>query len=215
MEANVETVQKQKKPSLLGIIISPVRQFERMRERPAIWLALIISLALSAFSVYLSYWKLNEELLFEFNPGMLAARDIFRSIIFYVLSGLVLWLIAKIGGGKTNFACMVSLSVFGTFVVVIRDVIISLIYYFTNSDIAFSFSSLDGYIPAEEPLSSVLALFDIFTIWAFVLVAIGLQKAAGASKRAAWIGVSVLFVVFLLFSYLLGLFFLFLQNLPN
>lgn len=32
MEANVETTSQVKKPSLLGIMTSPVRQFERMRE---------------------------------------------------------------------------------------------------------------------------------------------------------------------------------------
>ncbi|WP_229078661.1 hypothetical protein [Bacillus paralicheniformis] len=56
MEANIETATQVKKPSLFGIITSPVRQFERMRERPAIWLPMIIVLTLSAFSVYLVCW---------------------------------------------------------------------------------------------------------------------------------------------------------------
>ncbi|WP_229078660.1 hypothetical protein [Bacillus paralicheniformis] len=98
----------------------------------------------------------------DIDPGLEAARNVFQSVIFFMLSALVLWLIAKIGGGNTNFACMVSLSVFATFVPVIRDVIIGLVYYASNSEIAFSFSSLDGYIPAEEPLLSVLEMFDVF-----------------------------------------------------
>lgn len=212
MEANIKTATQVKKPSLFGIITSPVRQFERMRERPAIWLPMIIVLALSAFSVYLVCWELSEFLGLDIDPGLEAARNVFQSVIFFVLSALVLWLIAKIGGGNTNFACMVSLSVFATFVPVIRDVIIGLVYYASNSEIAFSFSSLDGYIPAEEPLLSVLEMFDVFTIWAYVLVAVGLQKAAGTSKRAAWIGVFVIFIMMLMLSYLLGLWQVFLER---
>ncbi|MCY7792550.1 YIP1 family protein [Bacillus haynesii] len=209
MEANGETTPQVKKPSLLGIITSPVRQFERMRERPAIWLPMIIVLALSAFSVYLVYRELSQ---FNIDPGMAAISKVFQMLIFFVLSALVLWLISKIGNGETSFICMVSLSVFATFVTAIRDVITSLVFYFSNSPVAFTFASLAGYIPAEEPLLSVLGMFDLFTIWSYALVAVGLQKAAGASKRASWIGVSVLFIFMLVLSYLSGLYQVFIEN---
>ncbi|MCY7966353.1 YIP1 family protein [Bacillus haynesii] len=122
MEANVETTSQVKKPSLLGIMTSPVRQFERMRERPAIWLPMFIVLALSAFSVYLVYRELSQSLDLNINPGMAATSKVFQTLIFFVLSALVLWLISKIGNGETSFICMVSLSVFATFVTAIRDV---------------------------------------------------------------------------------------------
>ena len=212
MEANVETTSQVKKPSLLGIMTSPVRQFERMRERPAIWLPMFIVLALSAFSVYLVYRELSQSLGLNINPGMAATSKVFQTLIFFVLSALVLWLISKIGNGETSFICMVSLSVFATFVTAIRDVITSLVFYFSNSPVVFPFASLAGYIPAEELLLSVLGMFDLFTIWSYALVAVGLQKAAGASKRASWIGVSVLFVFMLVLSYLSGLYQVFIEN---
>jgi len=212
VEANVETTSQVKKPSLLGIMTSPVRQFERMRERPAIWLPMFIVLALSAFSVYLVYRELSQSLGLNINPGMAATSKVFQTLIFFVLSALVLWLISKIGNGETSFICMVSLSVFATFVTAIRDVITSLVFYFSNSPVVFPFASLAGYIPAEELLLSVLGMFDLFTIWSYALVAVGLQKAAGASKRASWIGVSVLFVFMLVLSYLSGLYQVFIEN---
>ncbi|XBO87129.1 YIP1 family protein [Bacillus licheniformis] len=181
---------------------SPVRQFERMRERPAIWLPMIIVLALSAFSVYMVYRELSQSLGLKINPGMAATSKVFQTLIFFVLSALVLWLISKIGNGETSFICMVSLSVFATFVTAVRDVITSLVFYFSNSPVVFTFASLAGYIPAEEPLLSALGMFDLFTIWSYALVAVGLQKAAGASKRASWIGISIIFI-FMLRSVLL------------
>ncbi|MCY7815962.1 Yip1 family protein [Bacillus haynesii] len=212
MEANVETTSQVKKPSLLGIMTSPVRQFERMRERPAIWLPMIIVLALSAFSVYMVYRELSQSLGLNINPGMAATSKVFQTLIFFVLSALVLWLISKIGNGETSFICMVFLSVFATFVTAVRDVITSLVFYFSNSPVVFTFASLAGYIPAEEPLLSALGMFDLFTIWSYALVAVGLQKAAGASKRASWIGVSVLFIFMLVLSYLSGLYQVFIEN---
>ncbi|MPQ26063.1 Yip1 family protein [Bacillus paralicheniformis] len=212
MEANIETAPQVKKPSLFGIIASPVRQFERMRERPAIWLPMIIVLALSAFSVYMVYRELSQSFGLNINPGLAATSKVFQTLIFFVLSALVLLLISKIGNGKTSFICMMSLSIFATFVTAIRDVITSLVFYFSNSPVAFTFASLAGYIPAEEPLVSVLGMFDLFTIWSYALVAVGLQKAAGASKRASWIGVAVLFIFMLVLSYLSGLYQVFIEN---
>lgn len=219
MEVNVETV-KEKKPSLIGLITSPVQQFERMKERPVIWLPMIIVIALSALSVYLvtSKFAADADYVVHFSAlksGVAVFRDIFQSIIFFVLSALVLWLLAKIGGGATNFICMVSLSVFVNFIPVVRDVIISAIYYITDSEAAFSVTSLDGIIPTEEPLLTVLSAFDIFTIWSFALTAVGLQKAAGSSKRAAWIGVAVLFILKLLFAYLFGMLQVLVENMPS
>ncbi|ATH91250.1 hypothetical protein ACH95_08930 [Bacillus glycinifermentans] len=217
MEATIETA-KEKKPSLIGLITSPAKQFERMRERPAIWLPMIIVAVLSALAAYLVISKsaiFGQEDLNTVRSTAIIVRNIFQSVIFFVLGALVLWLLAKIGGGKTNFITMLSLIVFVNFIPAIRDIIINVIYYLTGSDIVFSVTALDGLIPAEEPLGTVLNACDIFTIWSFALTAIGLQKAGGSSKRAAWIGVAVLFILKLLLAYLYGMLLLLLINSPS
>lgn len=179
---------------------------------------MIITAVLSALAAYLVISKsaiFGQEDLNTVRSTAIIVRNIFQSVIFFVIGALVLWLLAKIGGGKTNFITMLSLCVFVNFIPAIRDIIISVIYYMTGSGVVFSVTSLDGLIPAEEPLATVLNVCDIFTIWSFALTAIGLQKAGGSSKRGAWIGVAALFILKLLLAYLYGMLLLLIANLPN
>lgn len=52
METHLET-EKVKNPSLFGLITHPGEQFERMREKPAVWFPLVIVLLLSVTGAYM------------------------------------------------------------------------------------------------------------------------------------------------------------------
>ncbi|MCJ8221610.1 hypothetical protein QNH18_03250 [Bacillus paralicheniformis] len=101
---------------------------------------------------------------------------------------------------------MFSLACFVGFAKIIGDVINNTVYRFANVAEGTSFTSLHDVFSAGEPYKSILGVFDIFTVWALVLAAVGLQKAGGASKRASWVAVTVLFVLKLLFACFFGLF---------
>ncbi|MDA1475723.1 YIP1 family protein [Bacillus changyiensis] len=206
-----QSIENLKKPSLFGIITNPMKQFERIKERPTIWLPFMIVLVLLSLSIHLENSKMIELLNVDveaYRYMILFFRTIFYSVIFFVIWALLLWLIAKIGNGKTNFSAMFSLSIYASFVVVIAKFILSIIFYLTGSLEVRTLTSLNGYISVAQPIQSVLGMIDIFYIWTFILIAFGLQKIAGVSKRVSWIGVAVLFALLLLCGYLLGMFIL-------
>ncbi|TWJ99259.1 Membrane protein YknW [Bacillus licheniformis] len=201
METNLET-EKVKNPSLLGLITRPGEQFERMREKPAFWFPLVIVLILSVAGAYMLSEKtaLSTDL-----SEMPDAGGIFGFVIALLISALIYWLIVKIGRGTTNFVHMFSLSVFTYFIAAIGQFIGGLVIYYSNIDPTIVVTSLNGIIPADEPLKSVLGVFDIFTIWSLSLVALGLQKVGGISKKAAWTGVIILFVISILLALIGGM----------
>ncbi|NPC92394.1 YIP1 family protein [Bacillus sp. WMMC1349] len=211
-----EEIVKLKKPSLFGIITNPVKQFNRIRERPTVWLPLVIvAILCSAADFFLDLKFPDDHSVFVninlegagkyFLYGILIVIGSFRYAFSYVISALVLWLIAKIGGGKTNFVTMFSLSIYISIVTAISSLMISIACYFKGSLDPLMLTNLSGYIEVDLPFVMVLLMIDIFTIWNLVLTAIGLQKTAGASKVASWIGVAILFALSLLLGYLYGL----------
>ncbi|MCY7770593.1 Yip1 family protein [Bacillus haynesii] len=214
METHLET-EKVKNPSLLGLITRPGEQFERMREKPAFWFPLVIVLILSVTGGYMVSEKtplsadLSEipdaEAFQAAMKGVGIIGGIFGFVIALLISALIYWLIVKIGRGTTNFVQMFSLSVFTYFIMSIGQFIGGLVIYYSNIDPTIVVTSLNGIIPADEPLKSVLGVFDIFTIWSLALVALGLQKVGGISKKAAWTGVIILFVISILLALTAGM----------
>ncbi len=215
METNLET-EKVKNPSLLGLITSPGEQFERMREKPAFWFPLVIVLLLSVTGTYmlsektvlstdLSEMPVDAETFQAAMKGIGIIGGIFGFVIALLISALIYWLIVKIGRGTTNFVHMFSLSVFTYFIAAIGQFIGGLVIYYSNIDPTIAVTSLSSIIPADEPLKSVLGVFDIFTIWSLALVALGLQKVGGISKKAAWTGVIILFVISILLALTSGM----------
>ncbi|MEX3910797.1 Yip1 family protein [Bacillus paralicheniformis] len=210
METHLET-EKVKNPSLFGLITHPGEQFERMREKPAVWFPLVIVLLLSVTGAYM----LSEKTMLSTDLSEMPGDDetfeatmkrigiiggIIGFVIALLISALIYWLIVKIGRGTTNFVHMFSLSVFTYFIAAIGQFIGGLVIYYSNIDPTIAITSLSSIIPADEPLKSVLGVFDIFTIWSLALVALGLQKVGGISKKAAWTGVIILFVISILLA---------------
>jgi len=214
METHLET-EKVKNPSLFGLITHPGEQFERMREKPAFWFPLVIVLILSVTAGYMLSQKIplsadlaempDAEAFQAAMKGFSIIGGIFGSVIAMLISALIYWLIVKIGRGTTNFVHMFSLSVFTHFIVAIGQFIGGLVIYYSNIDPTIAVTSLSSIIPADEPLKSVLGVFDIFTIWSLALVALGLQKVGGISKKAAWTGVIILFVISILLALTAGM----------
>ncbi|MFN2746034.1 MULTISPECIES: Yip1 family protein [Bacillus] len=219
METNLEK-HAVTKPSIFGVMTSPGVQFERIREKPSIWGPLFLVLVLTVIGAVLTAFGINYDAVLK-ETGLQSADElqiakslaiglaIFGTIIFVLatifIAPLIYWLCVKISGGETTYPKMLSMTLFMTFISSIGTLINGIFVYATHSSTAYNVTSLASLIPADQPLVNVLNLFEVFSIWSYVLLAIGLEKAGGISKKAAWISTAVLFGIVLLFSFLSGL----------
>ncbi|ASB89811.1 Yip1 family protein [Bacillus sonorensis] len=216
MESQLDLSKEGRRPSLLGLITSPGEQFERMRDKPVFWLPLVVVLIISVAGAYFLNQKLsisselqelpNAELITSVLSVISIVGSIIGSTISLLVSALIYWLIVKIGKGQTDYVHMFSLAVFIYFIGAIGQLINGAVISFANIDPEVIVTSLNGVIPAGQPLKSLLAVFEIFAIWKLILLALGLQKVGGISKKAAWTGVAVLFVISILLALIGGLF---------
>ncbi|MDA7026605.1 YIP1 family protein [Bacillus sp. CLL-7-23] len=200
MESNIET----KKPSLLGLIVNPVKQFNRMKERPTVWLPMFSVMLLLGATTYLTFSPSSKDKVSIYFELMVLLSGILYYGLIIFISALIFWLITSIGGRKTKFVSMFSLSIFVTFIIIIESALVSLISHFT--DLHVSITSSQSVFSVKEPYRSMIGAFDIFIIWSLVLLAIGLQKVGGVTKRTAWISVAILFLLFFLVHFIGGLF---------
>ncbi|MDR4434251.1 toxin SDP protection protein YknW [Bacillus tequilensis] len=224
METNVEknSGTATEKPSLFGVITSPSVQFERIRERPAVWGPLfIVAVIIIVGAVLQSLGTDYSEILKSTDPQGLTAEQmetvgtitkfgamagaIFGGIAALFIAPLIYWLCVKISGGVTTYKKMLSLGLFVSLISSFGLLINGIVVFTTNANPLYSVTSLAGIIQSDGVLASVLNNFEIFSVWSFVLLAIGLHKTGGISKKAGWISAIVLFGILVAFSFFSGL----------
>ncbi|PMC35144.1 YIP1 family protein [Bacillus sp. UMB0899] len=212
-----ETVQS-KKPSLFGMIFQPGEQFERMREKPVIWLPLIILSILGAVVGVLA--GLNVD--YATVPGMegMPAEQIEMSKMFGVIFGgigalfgtpigfvifaAILFGITKIAKSPITFKQMFSLILFTSFISTIGQVLNQLIIYAIGSDPTVMLTSINSFIGAEGVMGGVLSTIEVFNIWYYILLGIGLVKVAQISKPAAYTITIIFFALGLIVAVVSG-----------
>jgi hypothetical protein len=118
-----------------------------------------------------------------------------------LVTALVMLIFNAIGGGDGNFkrffALAMNIAVIGFG---IAYFLVGLIAYLRGPDAFSTPRDLLGAIPslawiapgASAKVASLLGAFNPFTIWSFVLIALGMREAANVKPAMAWIGAVVI-----------------------
>ncbi|AKP75791.1 MULTISPECIES: Yip1 family protein [Priestia] len=205
-EVNVSSeVQEKGKPSIFGFITSPVVQFEKMKSTPVIWgpllLVIVLTLATTLLAVYTPQaqetLQQQKEAGIEVNPIFSMIGGTVGGVIAIVatlaFTSLILFLIAKLGTGKTTYRQMFSMNLFVTFITAIGQLINTGVAALAHT--SANVTSLNGLVGAKGAIGGVFTSIEIFSIWGLILTAVGLQKVANLSKAASIITVIVLFIL--------------------
>ena len=192
-----ETVQV-KKPALFGMILSPGEQFERIRERPVIWWPLIlITILMTAIAVItalgMDYSAVpgmemsaeEQEMMKMFGAVGAGVAGFFSTPISFLIFGLICWGIAKIAKSDVTFKQMFSLMIFVSFITMIGQLLNQLIILAIAGDPTIPLTSLNSFVGATGVAGAVLGMIEVFTIWYYILLALGLIKVAKLSKPVA------------------------------
>ncbi|MCQ9281666.1 YIP1 family protein [Priestia aryabhattai] len=205
-EVNVSSeVQEKGKPSIFGFITSPVVQFEKMKSNPVIWgpllLVIVLTLATTLLAVYTPQaqetLQQQKEAGIEVNPIFSMIGGTVGGVIAIVatlaFTSLILFLIAKLGTGKTTYRQMFSMNLFVTFITAIGQLINTGVAALAHT--SANVTSLNGMVDAKGAMGGVFNSIEIFSIWGLILTAVGLQKVANVSKAASIITVIILFIL--------------------
>jgi len=207
VNTNVNTTQV-KKPSVIGIITSPKKQFIRMKEKSPILLPLVLIMILLLVSgVLVSYTGLN-------NPDLQAINadsdlKVPNAVLFGLGAGgsLLSGTIGLLINAAFYKACMAVMknktSYKKLLVVVIYSTIISLVGLLINSILAIITNGYDVTYTSLAPLFnqdkgilySILQKFDIFNVWYYVVLGLGLNIVGGLGKSKTILLISLVFII--------------------
>ncbi len=202
-KVNMEEM-KPEKPSLFGMIWSPTEQFERIKERPLIWVPLaiisllfIIGTLLTIFTTDLGLEQIPEEemaliRIVAMVTGVIVG--VIAPIFGALLSTVIYWIIIKIARTEATFQQLFSMNVYMMIIAAFSVIVNGIGYALLGGNPETLFTSLGWIIPADEVMSALYSSIEVFTIWGVILAAIGLHKVGGLSKGVAWT-ISIAFYV--------------------
>lgn len=216
-----------KKPSIVGIVVSPVETCRRIRERPVFWGAFFSLLIISSllFGV-IGYYQVNDPKFFEMMQRQMpeqfqnlteadqqAAMEFIKvsSLIGNVVSGGVATLLIPLFGAiflkliflfmkhkKVVFRQLFSLQIHIYTISVLAIFVHACTLLIANGDPVVAPTSLAGIIPVPDGLGkAILQGFEFFTIWSLIILKVGLVEVAQLSSKRAWVITSVFFLLFL------------------
>lgn len=208
---------KLENPSLLGMITNPTEQFERIKERPKIWIAMIIITILFIIGTWLTtlgmdiVGEVEGVELDEESAAMVQTFAVIGSVIgalfipiFTVLiSSFIYWVIAKIVKSEVSFKQLFSMNthilIVSAIGLIINGAIMAMVGVNMDNPDAM-FTSLGSLVSSGGILGAILNNIEVFQIWVVVLTAIGLNKVAEFSKGLAWTISILFFVIGIVFS---------------
>ena len=207
MEERVEELKQVqiKGPSLFGMITQPVEQFERIKRKPKIWVPMLMITLLSVIGTFFLTQALDiSELIGDEVPSeqvefvkiftlvTMIIIGVFSPIVSVLITSAVLLAVTKIANSEVSFKQLFSMNTYIYLITALGLFFNGLIRLLIGGNAEVYVTSIAGLIDSN---STILGVFEIFTIWAIILMAIGLNKVANLSKGVA-ATIAVIFILF-------------------
>ncbi|MFD3449998.1 YIP1 family protein [Microbacteriaceae bacterium 4G12] len=205
MEYNAE-YEEIKKPSILGIILSPTIHFQRMREQAPLVIPLIILIILTIITSFLtSYVSLNNPYMAEMNEEMGASVP--KHMLLLMIGGqAVFWGIIAIFAtpifyknfmiffsNDTSYKKLLAITVYSTIIVKI-GMLLNGLAACALDDYEIAYTSLAPLFTQNPVIHMIAQQFDVFNIWYFIILVIGMRIVAGLSRNKAIILIVIIFL---------------------
>jgi hypothetical protein len=218
---------------VVGVLFSPTRTFEVIRERPTWLVAVVVLVAVSMISGYFVVQKLDIEDVVRSSIGnssrqlsedqleqaiaiqekVIPVISIAGPVVFLpaacLLTALLFWVLLKMLGGEFSYKASFAATVHGLVPTGILA-LLGLPVVLSRSELGYEevrsgsiLASNLAVFASEETsnaMRTLLASFDVFSIWSVVLLTIGFGVVARVSRAKATAAVIGLWVVFILFK---------------
>jgi hypothetical protein len=197
-----------------GVILSPGMTMDNLVERPRLLLPLIIT-AVAQAAVYFARYPMYQEYMNNTIAGTLAnagmTADAIQNYIFlgaaatplttlfgWFLSAVIFFAVFKIFGAKGKFKQYMSIIGYAYIIYVLYYIIVLVASFFTGSlYMNITLTSIANLLPAEMSGSFLYGIamgIDIFSIWYYCVIAIGMAALSGFRKRNTYILVALIYV---------------------
>lgn len=216
-EEMIEVTKMNGLSRLIGIIVSPTKTFEAIRQKPAIWIPMLVLLLVPA-AYYFFMWDylapamiitLEEQAAMygtEVTPDMMdlqmniAKYSTYATGIGFIIVNLisaVYYLIANsIANGDAKYKHLLSMSLYISMIGLL-SLLVSAITTILGMDPTTPLTSVASFLPASmygTVIYALLSTVEVFSIWSIIITVMGLRIVANMSKKASIITVAISYV---------------------
>lgn len=206
MEPNVTIEEVSQKPSLLKMLTSPSEQFERMKGKVKIAVPMILLIIVSALLIgVIAYFQtkspeFTQNLAPGVTPEMASTASIFV-MISGVIAGIVSMLVAYFGGAAIykiiamitgsdiTYSKILAITVYAS-VIGLVGTLVNVLLMTVLGGTEPSYTSLAPLFQKGSVMYALGGALNIFSIWQYIVIALGLQVAGDIPKNKA-IGIVV------------------------
>ncbi|MED4473793.1 YIP1 family protein [Oceanobacillus caeni] len=204
---------KNLKSTLIGLVLTPGEQFERIKVHPIIWRTMGIITLMYVLGMWMKSIGIETPGLGGLNTEEITRIERFTSITMIVsglflpfftvlISSVFLMSIVKIAGSKVTFKQLFSMNTYIMFIRAIGVVLNGIIFALIGGSAEMMYTSLGSFIDTRGAVSGLLERIEVFAIWSVILSAVGMQKVANLSKGLAWTIAILIFAIGVLFAML-------------
>lgn len=123
----------------------------------------------------------------------------FQAAVVFLLTALLYYIIMRIMGGEGKFKAYLSVVVHAGIISVLYTLMLTAISYYTGSlHQTAALTSLASLVSPEDVdpyVYGFLAGIDVFTIWRYVLMAIGFTAVSKLKKKHVYIVTAIIFII--------------------
>ena len=213
---------------VFGVIFSPGKVMQDLEQKPRILFALLLTLLtpvvmiLSVFPMYLEFTRSTLEATFaKMNTQMTAemtAKQIDQALniakitgpiggavaaaAMWFLGALVLWTIIKILKGEGRYKQILSVTGYSAVIAALSAIVTIITTQLIGTFSEVSLTSLASFLPNMKGsfLYGAAKTIDVFSIWQYIVIAIGAATVSKLDKKKVYIIVACIFAVLMIYT---------------
>jgi len=207
---------------IIGVIFSPGKVMVSLEQKPRILFALLLTIitpVVMIFSIFPMYKEFLRSTL-EAAPTTtnLTAEQIDMAVnisqystpfilaitaaAMWLLGALVLWVIIKIFKGEGRYKQILSITGYSAVIAALSAIATIITTQFTGTFSEVSFTSVASLLPNMKGsfIYGAAKTLDVFSIWQYVVIAIGTATVSKLDKKKVYIIVACIFAVLMIYT---------------
>ncbi len=211
---------------LLGVVFAPGKLMAELEQKPRVLFGLLLTLIVPLISIFATFPMFKEyfrntteaalangnqanqmtpEMLDSYVNVMAIASPLLGSLIVGVMllvEALVLWAIFKLFKGQGTFKHYLSILGYTSVIALLGTIPFIIVTILTGSYAEISYTSLAALIPEMKGsfIYGMAKSFDVFSIWQYIVVSIGVVTVSKLSKNKVYIIIACIFIALALIA---------------
>ncbi len=209
---------------VIGVICFPGKVMQSLEQKPRVLFGILLTalapiiLVLATFPMYMEYTRGLLQTTYDRMNLEVTAQQLEQAltisqysafiggpivaIVYLLLTALVIWAIVKIFKGQGKYKQILSVAGYAAVISVLATIVNIITTNVTGVFTDVSFTSIASLLPEMKGsfIYGVAKMIEVFTIWQYAVIAIGVTAVSKLSKKKVYIIVACIFAALAIYA---------------